>query len=157
MTHRINLLFNLLLLPIQKTEIPLPGDSKDARKHKAILRHDEPKTECRNSRPQFQRVDYAGWHGSLDACDDSVGTFTRQHRLHAEEVGIEDWCEDSLVDSDFDSDGQCFGCVVEVAAKEEEPVFGGRESLCQLACFLIPLDALEFSGTQKVIDNVLLM
>ncbi len=41
--------------------------------------------------------------------------------MGAEEVGIEDGCEEELADDDFCGDGEDTGGIVEVSREEEEP------------------------------------
>lgn len=116
MTHRVRGFFNLLFLPVQKAEVALPGDGKDAREHESILRGEEPEAERRHRRPQLERIDNANRHRTLDPRDCPHGSFARKHGLHAKEVGVEHGSEDGLVDCDLGNDRGDFGGEIEVSA-----------------------------------------
>lgn len=116
MTHRVRGFLNLLFLPVQKAEVALPGDGKDAREHESILRREKPEAERRDRRPQLERIDDANGHRSLDPRDCPHGPFTRENGLHAEEVGVEHGREDGLVDCDLGCDRGNLGGEIEVSA-----------------------------------------
>lgn len=123
MTHGVCGFFDLLFLPVQKAQIALPGNSKDAGKHESILRRDKPKAKRRDSRPQLERIHNADGHRGRDPVYSSHGSFSCEDGLHAEEVTVEDGREDSLVDCNLGGDRGNFGGVIEVPTEEEKPVF----------------------------------
>lgn len=107
----------LLFLPsVQETQVALPTNSKDAREHKSILCSNESEGKCGNCRPELERIPHAHRNGSFDPFEDTRRRFARQDCLHTEEIGVEYWCEDGLLDANFDCDGKGFGGVVEMLA-----------------------------------------
>ena len=42
--------------------------------------------------------------------------------MDTEEVGVEDGCENGLLDADFGEDREELGCEIEVVVKEHEPI-----------------------------------
>lgn len=80
------------------------------------MRIDECKAECCDGRPELAAVFNGGGDRSLDAFPDVRETVAGEEGLHAKEVGVEERCEEDLIDYDFGKKGEEFGGVVEVVS-----------------------------------------
>lgn len=111
-----------LRFSIQITKIRLPPNGNEPSKNTPVLRGYESKAERSNRWPKFARIEHRDRHRSLYPIPHFRQRVTREERLHAEEIGVEDRGEAYLVYCDFRSQRKDFGGVVEVVAQEHEPV-----------------------------------
>lgn len=88
-------------LLVKEVQICLPANGNDTAKNASVLDRHVGEAEGGDCRPDLAAVPPAGGHGVFDALDNLGKGATRKERLHAEEVGIEQWGEECLVDEDL--------------------------------------------------------
>ncbi len=124
------------------------GRCEDAKKKKRtskqepIPRSNPGEANGRDGGPELARVVEAGGEGVLDAVVGVADAGAGEQGLRGEEVGVEDWGEDDLVDEDFGGEGEEEGgWVVEEGVEVHEPFGwrgGGRlvSGVCLIECLL---------------------
>lgn len=125
---------------IQQAQVRLPPDRNHAAEDASVLDRDVCEAKRGDHGPHFPAVDPASRHSVSDALYNFVEGGACEEGLHAEEVRVEDGCEEQLVDDDL-SDGlvssisggsvqsatylgrqtQDLGRVVEVHAQPQKP------------------------------------
>jgi len=90
-------------------------------KKRPILRLYIRKTERRHRWPDLAAVNETRRDGPLKPLPDLYQCVAREERLHAEEVAVEDGCEDDLIHAYFCSEREEEGGVVEGAVEVHEP------------------------------------
>lgn len=88
-------------LLVKQVQIRLPANGNDTAKDAPVLDGHVGEAEGGDCRPDLAAVPPAGGHGILDAFDDFREGAAGKECLHAEEVGIEQRGEESLVDEDL--------------------------------------------------------
>ena len=88
---------------IQNTEIGLPKDGHTACEDTPMLHRHKRKRKGRHERPESTAHEPRLRHGVVHSLEHSLWLrrFQREKRLHAEEVGVEEWCECKLVEDDL--------------------------------------------------------
>jgi hypothetical protein len=95
---------------VKQVEIRLPANCHDTAEYAPVLDGYVGEAKGSNSRPDLAAVPPAGGHCVSDALDDFGKGGTGEQGLHTEEVGIEQWGEECLVDEDLSESSVCVFC-----------------------------------------------
>jgi hypothetical protein len=62
------------------------------------MRRDQREIQRRHHRPELGAAEHGLRHGLGDTVEDDGWWVAGEEGLHAEEIGVEEWCEDELLD-----------------------------------------------------------
>lgn len=123
--------------PIQPTQISLPSDCEYARRNRPHLSLDEGEIEELEPRPDKQRIEHTSRYRILNPLHTLTGTSAGEQAGHPKIEGVENRCEDDLIDGNLGQDTQQRRCIVEIARKKHEPTSLVID--CSLLCVLVEL------------------
>ncbi|PFH55196.1 hypothetical protein XA68_10461 [Ophiocordyceps unilateralis] len=106
---------------VEVTQIGLPTDGDDAGEDATKLERQEDEAESHDGGPNLERVEPADGDGVAQALQSGGGALAREEDVSAEEVAVEEWGEEELIDDDFCDEGEGARGVVEVSREEDEP------------------------------------
>lgn len=86
---------------VEQVQVRLPANGDNTAEDASVLDWHVGEAESRHCGPDLAAVPPTCWHGVADALDDFGEGCTREERLHAEEVRVEQRGEECLVYEDL--------------------------------------------------------